>query len=539
VHLKNATMSKHSHITLNGNDLSVEDIVAIGIGEKKVLLEEEALQRCQESRNFLQEELDANRIVYGVNTSFGPLCKNIIHPDEINALQNNLIKSHAAGLGDPLSPKIALAILATRLNSFLKGYSGVSLELLDHMKEMINLGIAPYIPECGSVGASGDLVHLAHSALNIIGEGKVFYCGRWQATSEVFKENQIKPFQLSFKEGLALTNGTSAMTAIAAFAIFGAKKLLRVACVNAAFAMEIFGGIDDAFDSDLHKLKPHPGQIKIAQIIESLCEGSENITFRKDMHEQIRKHDTGDLVFETLIKVQDVYSIRCTPQILAPVVDAIESAAQVIEIEANSCNDNPVIIPSVRKIIHGGNFHGESVGISCDTLAIAISKLATLSERRLNKFLDKNLNEGLPEHLISGRVGISLGFMGAQYLATSTTAEIRQLANPVSTHSISCNSSNQDVVSMGTIAARKALKAVECSKHVLTLEVLADLQALSLRNTKKMGNGISSVYKKLNVNFSPYDNTEVFHDLLVKYREMIFSSTLFESLDPFLGENLG
>ena len=529
-------MDHHADITLNGSELSLEDIVAIGTGEKKVRLEEAALQRCRESRSFLKGELDAGRIIYGVNTSFGPMCKNIIHQDEMERLQLNLVRSHAAGLGEPLSPAIALSVLAVRLNSLVKGYSGVSIELLEHIKGMINLGIAPYIPECGSVGASGDLVHLAHAALNIIGEGRVFYKGEWSPTQRVFEENNLSPFKLGFKEGLALTNGTSAMTAIAAFALVGAKKLLRAACASAAFAVEIFGGIDDAFDPDLHQLKPHPGQIKIAGVIRSLVRGSENITQRKDLHDRIRKPEKGDTVSETLVTVQDVYSLRCTPQILAPVVETIESAVRVVELEANSCNDNPVIDSSKKKIIHGGNFHGESVAVAADILAIVISKLSTLSERRLNKLLDKSLSEGLPEHLIVGPVGLNLGFMGAQFLATSTTAELRHLANPVSIHSISCNASNQDVVSMGTIAARKALQAVECSKHILTLELLADLQALSLKKIRKMGEGISSIYEKMNREFTPYDNTLPFHDLLVRFRDLIFSSRLFESLNPFLDD---
>jgi len=523
-----------SHITLSGNELSPEEIVAIGHGDKKVRLEEEALRRCRESRSFLIEELDAGRIIYGVNTSFGPMCNHIIHRDEIDRLQLNLVRSHAAGLGEPLPPPIALAVLAVRLNSLVKGYSGVSVELLKHITEMINRGIAPYIPECGSVGASGDLVHLAHAALNIIGEGQVFYRGELKEARRVFEENNLSPFQLSFKEGLALTNGTSAMTAIAAFALVDAKKVLRAACVSAAFAVEIFGGIDDAFDPDLHRFKPHSGQIKVAEVIRSLCRGSENIALRKDLHDRIRKPKKDESVSQTSINVQDVYSIRCTPQILAPVVEAVESCARVIEIEANSCNDNPVIVPSKKKIIHGGNFHGESVAAAADILAIAISKLATLSERRLNKLLDKNLSGGLPEHLIVGPVGLHLGFMGAQFLATSTTAELRHLANPVSIHSISCNASNQDVVSMGTIAARKALKAVEGAQHILALELLADLQALSLKKIRKMGEGISSLHEKLSGEFTPYDDTVVFHDLLARFRRLTFSSRLFESLDPFL-----
>jgi histidine ammonia-lyase len=251
------------------------------------------------------------------------------------------------------------------------------------------------------------------------------------------------------------------------------------------------------------------------------------------MHDIIRRQQSEGRVFETSINVQDVYSIRCTPQILAPVFEAIEAAAKTVEIEANSSNDNPIIVPEKKKIIHGGNFHGQSIAFSMDALCMAVSELCTLSERRINKLLDKNLNEGLPEHLIPGTVGLTMGFMGAQYLATSTTAENRQLANPVGTLSISCNASNQDVVSMGTVAARKAFKAVSNAKHVLTVEVLADLQALSFRHADRLGRGTGRVYEVLSGHFTVYDNTRPFHDDLVKFRKLLFSSQLFDDLAAY------
>jgi len=527
-------MDTRPSVVLDGSSLTIEDIVAVGIGDKRVELDPKALERCRESRKFLENEVSARRIIYGVNTSFGPMCNKIINDDEIEALQVNLIKSHAAGLGDPIKPYIALGVLTVRLNSLVKGYSGVRVELLELMKGMINNGIAPFIPECGSVGASGDLIHLAHMALNIIGEGNVFVKKQLIPASEAFKQARLKPLTLGFKEGIALINGTAAMTAMAAFALFGAKKLLRLACVNAAFSIEIFGGIDDAFDEDLHTVKPHPGQIAVASVIRDLYKGSRNITLRSDMHDIIRKQQTEGLVYETSINVQDVYSIRCTPQILAPVQEALEAAEKTVIIEANSSNDNPIIIPEKEKIIHGGNFHGQSIGFTMDMLCMAVSEMCTLSERRLNKLLDGKLNEGLPEHLISGIAGLTMGFMGAQYLATSTTAENRQLANPVSTLSISCNASNQDVVSMGTVAARKAFKAVSNAKHVLTLETLAQLQALSFRNASSMGRGTKKIHEVLNAHFKVYENERVFHEDLVKFRKLLFSSRVFDDLNVYI-----
>lgn len=526
-------MTTASTTLLNGNALTIADIVAIGIGDKKVALCETALQVCAASRTFLEEEIAARKIIYGVNTSFGPMCNQIIEDNQIEALQANLIRSHAAGLGDPLKPYIALAVVAIRLNTLVKGYSGVRLELLTFMRDLINHGIAPYIPECGSVGASGDLIHLSHMALPIIGEGNVYYKNQLRTTADVFHELGITPLKLSYKEGIALINGTSAMTALAAFALFGARKLFNLACVTGAFSLEIFGGIDDAFDADLHFVKPHDGQLAVAAVIRSLYAGSGNITLREDVHSRVREQQKDGVVYETSINVQDVYSVRCTPQVLSPVAEALDYAERVITIEANSSNDNPIIIPAKRKIIHGGNFHGQNIGFAMDSLAIAIATLCNLSERRINKYLDKKLNEGLPEHLIPGTVGLTMGFMGAQYLATSTTAENRQLAGPVSIHSISCNASNQDVVSMGTIAARKAFKSVSNAKHILTLEVLAVLQALSFRNAEGLGRGTGKIYSLLNTEFQVYDNTRIFHDDLTRFRKLLFSSQLFDSLEPY------
>ncbi|PLY02791.1 MAG: histidine ammonia-lyase [Desulfuromonas sp.] len=526
-------MSKDSAIILNGNDLTVDEIVAIGVGDRKVALDPEALERCRASRSFLEEEVAAKRVIYGVNTSFGPMCNKIIDDEQIEELQINLIRSHAAGLGDPLKDYIAIAVMAVRLNTLAKGFSGVRIELLEHMQWMINERLAAHIPECGSVGASGDLIHLAHLSLAIIGEGRLYYDGELTDAAATYRKLGRQPMRLSFKEGIALMNGTSAMTALAAFAIFGAKKLLNISCVTGAFAIEIFGGIDDAFDEDLHRVKPHHGQLQIADTIRRLYSGSQNITLRSEMHDKIRDQKSDGPVYETSINVQDVYSVRCTPQVLAPVAEAIEQASRVVEIEANSSNDNPIIIPEKKKVIHGGNFHGQSIGFVMDMLCMAISTLCNISERRTNKYLDKSLNEGLPEFLIPGTLGLTMGFMGAQYLATSTTAENRQLANPVSTNTISCNASNQDVVSMGTVAARKAFKSVSNAKHVVTLEVLADLQALSFRNAEGLGSGTGKIFRILNEDFNQYNNESIFHDDLVKFRKRLFSSQLFDDLSVY------
>jgi histidine ammonia-lyase len=515
-------------IHLNGNDLSVDDIVAIGSGAR-VVLDKNSLEKCRKSREFLLQKIAAGEIIYGTNSSFGSMCNKIIHDDSVELLQENLIRSHAAGLGEPLPPAIALGAVAVRLNSLLKGYSGVRVELLEFMGQALNHQIAPYIPTRGSVGASGDLIHLAHLALMLIGEGQVFYQGKLMKTEEAFRNANLTPIKLGAKEGLSLINGTSVMTAISAFAVYCAKQALAVECVAAAFSIEIFNCITDFLDEKLHQVKPHVGQIKIAKVLSHLIAGSQNIVNRSDLHKTIRdEFDEAAAVSETSVFIQNVYSIRCTPQVLAPVFEAIDTAEKIVVLEANSTNDNPVVIPEENKILHGGNFHGQSIGYYMDSLAIALATLSNIAERRLNTLLDNKLNGELPEYLISGIRGLDMGFMGAQYLATSTTAENRQLSNPVSTNTISCNSSNQDVVSMGTVAARKVYTQVTNLKYILTMEVLADLQAMSFKDPSKLGSEISKYHQKLAAHFTVYDSKTVFHELLVTFMDLLFDQDILD-----------
>lgn len=518
-----------SRLIMDGNRLTVAEIVAVGRGIQKVMLSKEAVQKCAASRAFLLEQIADGKIIYGVNSSFGSMCNKIIHDEAIEQLQENLIRSHAAGLGEPLPPAIALAAVVVRLNSLAKGYSGVRVELLEFMCELINHQIAPYIPTRGSVGASGDLIHLAHLALLIIGEGQAYYQGTLLPAREALERAGLKAFKLGAKEGISLINGTSVMTAIAAFAVVSAKQALAAQCVAAAFAIEIFNSITDFLDESLHQLKPHPGQIKIARILSRLVQGSQNLVNRSALHQPIRETmEPQSRVTETPIFIQNVYSIRCTPQVLAPVYEAVETAERIVTLEANSTNDNPVIIPEAGKILHGGNFHGQSIGFYMDSMAIALATLSNLSERRLNTLLDNHLNGELPEYLISGLKGLDLGFMGAQYLATSTTAENRQLANPVSTNNISSNASNQDVVSMGTVAARKVYTQVTNVKYILTLELLADLQALSFKDPDKMGSEIARVYQKLTAHFAVYQSKTVFHELLTQFMDLLFEQDILD-----------
>lgn len=511
-------------IVLDGKSLLYEDVITLANTDAKLSLSENALKICSKSRKVLEDAVSSRKIVYGVNTSYGPMCNKIIHDSELETLQINLLRSHSAGMGNILPYNIARAAFAIRLNCLAKGFSGVRIELLRFMENAFNAGVAPVIPEQGSVGASGDLIHLAHLGLGLIGEGDLYFRGEIMPAKTALGKAGLTPIKLSFKEAISIMNGTSVMSAIACVALYKSKKLFNAQMISLAFAMEIFGGLDDAFESDLHGLKQHEGQIAIAKIIENLLKGSSNIKKRAGLHEKVRKQEKNGLVFETQEIVQDVYSLRCAPQVLAVVYDAIKYAQKTIETEINSSNDNPLIIPETGKILHGGNFHGQSISFAMDSLRIGLSTLCNISERRLNKLLDRNLNDGLPENLAVGNIGLEIGFMGSQYLAVSTTAENRQIAAPMSVNTISSNESNQDIVSMGTVSARLTLKSAENAELVQTMEFLADLQALSFRNSEGLGIETAKIYAELSKDYEQYNCNKIFRENLLKFREIIFEN---------------
>jgi histidine ammonia-lyase len=509
-------------IILDGNSLSYDFVITLANTDAKLSLSDDALAICAKSRKILEDAVKSRQIVYGVNTSYGPMCNKIIHDSELETLQVNLLRSHSAGMGNILPYNVARAAFVIRLNCLVKGFSGVRIELLRFMEKAFNAGIAPVIPEQGSVGASGDLIHLAHLGLGLIGEGDLYFEGEIIPAKTALEKAGLKPIKLAFKEAISIMNGTSVMSAIACVALYKAKRLFNAQMISLAFAMEIFGGLDDAFEADLHELKQHEGQIAVAKIITDLLNGSKNIKKRTTLHEKIRLQEKNCAVFETQETVQDVYTLRCAPQVMAVVFDAIKYAQKILNTEINSSNDNPLIIPETGKILHGGNFHGQSVSFAMDSLRIALSTLCNISERRLNKLLDKNLNNGLPENLAAGNIGLEIGFMGSQYLSVSTTAENRQLASPMSVNTISSNESNQDIVSMGTVSARLALKSAENAELVQTMEILADLQALSFRNSEGLGVETAKIYAELSKDYEQYNCSKVFRENLLKFRKIIF-----------------
>lgn len=460
-------------INITGKNLGIEEFEKIIFKNEKINISDEVYETVSESFNFLQN-FSKNKLIYGVNTGLGPMAQYKIEENEQIQLQYNLIRSHAAGIGKTLEKEYARAATLARLKSLSLGYSGVHKDLLRILSDFINNDIHPYIPEHGGVGASGDLVQLAHLALNIIGEGEIFYRNEKYETKYILKKLNIKPFEIRMREGLALINGTSVMTGIGLVNLLQAKKIFNIAILTSSLINEIVGSFDDHFSDNLNKTKQHYGQIFVAQAMQEKLAGSKLIRKRDEVF--YREENIKDKVFTQ--KVQEYYSLRCVPQILGPVKETIDNAEKILIEEINSVNDNPVIDYRTNNIYHGGNFHGDYISFEMDKLKIAVTKLTMLIERQLNYLLNSKLNEILPPFVNLGKLGFNLGMQGTQFVATSTTAENQTLSNPMYIHSIPNNNDNQDIVSMGTNAALITAKVIDNSFQVASVFALTIAQAV-------------------------------------------------------------
>jgi histidine ammonia-lyase len=448
----------------------------------------------KKSRKFLDKE-SMSKIIYGVNTGFGPMASHIISSDKLADLQENLVRSHATGAGDPIKSEYVLAAMVVRLNTIIKGHSGVSEELVHHFVTVINQRIIPIIPEHGAVGTSGDLVQLAHIALILIGEGDVIYKGKKTKTKTVFKKLKIKPYVLKPKEGLALINGTAVMSAIASLLIVDARKLIDLSISSGAFALEMVRGFSDAISAKLHAVRPHKGQVEVAKRLRSILKTSKFLQNRPKFNKnQAITRDTHEIQDD----VQNFYSFRCIPQIVGPVLTALWHAEDIVQVEINSVTDNPIIDTKNSHFLHGGNFHGDYIAYAVDQLKMALVKLTMLSERRVNFFLHSKINDRFTPFLNLDTPGLTLALQGMQFVATSTTAQSQTLAYPQYVHSIPTNADNQDVVSMGTDAALLLSKVVENAFIVIAIELACLSQALDLTNTKhKLASETRDLYNKV------------------------------------------
>ncbi|MBI4173867.1 MAG: histidine ammonia-lyase [Candidatus Aenigmarchaeota archaeon] len=491
--------------------MKIEDLITIAEGRAKLALSADSQKRVAKSRKILEEHIGKEKIIYGVTTGFGPLCLNIVSNHSAERLQRNLIRSHSSGAGNPFSETEVRAMMSITANSLARGFSGIKLETLTSFIKSANAGITPVVPQLGSVGASGDLNPLSHIALALIGEGRVTYNGKVMDSAEALAAADVDKVQLSYKEGLALINSTAAMTGLAALAVHRAELMLNATVAASALAVEALVGISDAFDDRLHRLRPHQGQIVVARQIASLLRGSKLVVTYSEVERKIQKTiNMANDISPTDISVQDSYSLRCVPQVLAGVYDIIKYARNVVETEMNSVLDNPIVDAS-GDMLHGGNFHGQPVAMAMDFLAIAVAEMGILSERQTALVLNQHTNNGLPPFLNKDKAGLNSGLMGMQYLATSCAAENRSMCFPVSVESIPTNAYNQDIVSMGTIAARKALNMLSNLEKILAVELICMAQAVDLRGPEKLAPGTRQIYRKIRLATKPVNEDRPMH----------------------------
>ncbi len=467
-------------LVINGESLTLADTVAVARGEM-VELAPNARDRVEQARAFIDKILTHGEVVYGINTGFGALSEMVIPPDELQQLQLNLVRSHACGIGDPLPEKVSRAMLLHRANVLAKGFSGCRTVVIDTLIAMLNRGVHPVIPSRGSVGASGDLAPLSHQALVVIGEGEAIYKGEKLAGGEAMQHAGIAPLTLEPKEGLALLNGTQAMTATGGLALAAAQNLAEAADVIGALTLEALRGTPTAFDEKIQAVRPHAGQKTSAARLRELMTESEIRESHRD-----RAVDP---------RVQDAYALRCMPQVHGAVRDALSHAYNVVEIEINSATDNPLIFPESGEVLSGGNFHGEPVALAFDYAAIAIANLGTISERRTERLVNPALS-GLPAFL-SPQPGTNSGLMIAQVAAASLIAENNVLTHPASVATLPTSANKEDHVSMGMTAALKLAQIVKNVEYILAIELLSAAQGLEFLKPLKPAKRLQVAYDRV------------------------------------------
>jgi len=465
-------------LELSGQRLSLEQIADVARGKEHVALSPEARARSLESRRVVEQITDSGRVVYGVNTGFGKLADIKIEPQQLRELQLNLVRSHACGVGPALSEAETRAMLLLRANVLALGYSGARPLIIETLLAMLERGVHPLIPEKGSVGASGDLAPLAHLALTVIGEGEAFYQGERMASIEALRHAGIEPVSLEAKEGLALLNGTQAMAAVGGLALHRAETVARVADVAGAMTLEALRGTPVAFDERIHAARPHPGQMEVAA----------------HLRELLRESEIRVSHLENDPRVQDAYSLRCMPQVHGAVRGALTHARETVEIETGSATDNPLVFASENEVLSGGNFHGAPLALVFDYAAIALTDLMSITERRIDRLVNPDFNEGLPPFL-TAQPGLSSGFMMTQVTAAALLCEARVLAHPASIDNVPTDGGKEDHVSMGMTAATKLRAIVGNAEHTLAIELLAAAEGLEYRQPLQPGLGVRRAYE--------------------------------------------
>ncbi len=490
-----------AEVTIDGSSLTLQELLSVARGNATVRVDEKALQRTRRSRAVLEKLLQEGEVIYGVNTGFGALSNVKIAPEDLRQLQANLLRSHATSVGKPHSMDVVRAMMLLRANTLIKGNSGIRPEIPQLIVALLNKRAHPYIPQKGSVGASGDLSPLSHMALVLMGEGKVEYKGAMMTGKQALQRIGCDPVRLEAKEGLALNNGTQQMTSIGCLNLHDSYDLLETAEAALALSLEAVKGWIDPFDERIHKVRPHRGQARIASDIRALVKGSK-------MCRTITKDDPADG------RPQDPYSFRCAPQVMGSVIDAMGFVKSTLEIEMNSATDNPLIFPDDKTCLSGGNFHGQPISMALDIMGLGLSTIANISERRVSALLDPSLNNGLTAFLVGkeSKPGLASGLMALQYTATALVAESKILAHPASSDSIPTSSNFEDFVSMGPGAAHKSTSILENCGYVVAIELVTAAQAVYLRGDSGLGRGTKRVYQSIRRLVQPLAEDRSSHD---------------------------
>ncbi|NDG84447.1 MAG: histidine ammonia-lyase [Proteobacteria bacterium] len=489
---------------LGKKPLTIEDVAAIAAGGIKVTLAPEAEKRIRKANEYLLKKAHSGETIYGVNTGFGLLSNVRIEAKDLAQLQVNLLRSHAVGTGEPLSPGQVRAMVLLRAATLTQGNSGVSIHVVRALLDLINHDIIPWIPEQGSVGASGDLSPLAHLALVLIGEGKAFVDGKLVPGAAALKMRKLRPVALGPKEGLALINGTQFMAALAVFAVTEAEQLFRVASLSGAMTLEALRGTSVAFDEKIHAVRPHPGQVEVARIFRRLLDHPKK-------SEIARSH-------EGCGKVQDPYSLRCIPQVHGATLDTIRFIRGIVEREINSVTDNPLVFVDEDQILSGGNFHGQYLALAMDYLSIAMAELGSISEQRIEKLINPAISD-LPAFLMK-KSGINSGFMIVQVAAASIVSENKTLCHPASVDTIPTSADKEDHVSMGAWAARKCLRVLANVRRVLAMEMMAGTQGVDLLAPLKTTRELERVKAEVRREVPYFDEDAPFYDAIEKVEKL-------------------
>lgn len=499
-------------IIVDGSSLTLEQLISIARENEKIQISAQSKKRVRSASFFVKEISESDKAVYGINTGFGQLSNVMIEKDKVELLQINLLMSHACGMGEPLPLETVRAMMVLRINALIKGYSGISINTIEQMELLLNENIIPVVFEQGSLGASGDLALLSHMSLPLLGLGEVFYKGERMSASSAYRLAKMKYLtKLGPKEGLSLINGTQAMSAIGAIVLFDALRLLDYANLSLSMTMEALEGVIDAFDPKVHIARGQLGQIEVSKKIISYLENSNNVTRQGEK------------------RVQDAYSLRCAPQVHGAILDAFKHVLDILNREMNAVTDNPLIFSDEKEAISAGNFHGEPLALAFDYMGIAISEIASISERRIERLVNPQLNNGLPRFL-SSNSGVNSGFMIVQYTAASLVSENKVLAHPASVDSIPSSANQEDHVSMGSISARKSRDILSNARKVIALEFLTAYQALNFRGKDKLGKRTKIAFDYFSKYIPFIEKDTIMYPFMHKIEELLLNDETYETL---------